>query len=199
MDKTERIIDMTEHPERYSEDELRQLLVNDDEGRRIYKTISELNVAFAMKARKHDGNTSTISNILFWKKTAAVFISICLLSGIAYAAVLTGLFTARHDEKSADVADTDTVTVVSAQVRGNTPIAERVETVKAYEDVTLEKILADIAATYGTTVVYKSDKARLLRLYFKFDAARGLEKTVGELNTFDNINISIQEKNIIVE
>ena len=48
MDKIERIIDMTEHPERYTEDELRQLLIDDDEGNRIYKTISELNVAFNM-------------------------------------------------------------------------------------------------------------------------------------------------------
>lgn len=194
MDKTERIIDMTEYPERYSEDELRQLLVDDDEGRKIYKTISELNVAFTMEARKHDGNTSSIS---FWKKTAAVFIGICLLSGIAYAAVSTGLFSTRHEEKSADVADADTV--VSTQIRRNEPVAEWVETVKAYEDVMLEKILADIAVTYGTTVVYKSDKAKVLRLYFKFDASRGLEKTVSELNSFNNINITIQGKNLIVE
>lgn len=195
MDKTERIIDMTEHPERYSEDEIRELLVNDDEGRRIYKTISELNVAFTMEERKHDDNTFTV-NILFWKKTAAVFIGICLLSGIAYAAVSSGLFSARQESKVEAVANT--TAAVSTQQR-QTPVAEPVKTVKTYEDVTLEKILADIAATYGMTVEYKSDKARLLRLYFKFDAARGLEKTIGELNTFENINISIQEKNIIVE
>ena len=49
MDKIERIIDMTEHPERYTEDELRQMLIDDDEGSRIYKTISEINVAFNME------------------------------------------------------------------------------------------------------------------------------------------------------
>ena len=49
MDKIERIIDMTEHPERYTEDELRQMLIDDDEGSRIYKTISEINVAFDME------------------------------------------------------------------------------------------------------------------------------------------------------
>ena len=49
MDKIERIIDMTEHPERYTEDELRQLLIDDDEGSRIYKTISEVNAALGME------------------------------------------------------------------------------------------------------------------------------------------------------
>ena len=31
MDKIERIIDMTEHPERYSQDELQKMLIEDDE------------------------------------------------------------------------------------------------------------------------------------------------------------------------
>ena len=39
MDKTRKIIHMTEHPDQYSEDELRQLLIDDDEGRKIYRTI----------------------------------------------------------------------------------------------------------------------------------------------------------------
>ena len=49
MDKTERIIDMTEHPERYSEDELRKMLIDDDEGSRIYRTITELNAALTFE------------------------------------------------------------------------------------------------------------------------------------------------------
>ncbi len=195
MDKTERIIDMTEHPEKYSEEELRQMLIDDDEGRMLYKTITELNAAFGMEAGQDDGKlTFTVRGLR--RKVAAVVVGVCLLSGIAYAAVSSGLFSARQESKVETAANT--TAAVSTQQR-QTPVAEPVKTVKTYEDVTLEKILADIAATYGMTVEYKSDKARLLRLYFKFDAARGLEKTVGELNTFDNINISIQEKNIIVE
>ena len=85
MDKIERIIDMTEHPERYTEDELRQMLIDDDEGSRIYKTISEINVAFNMengmrllqKSKQHS----------FINKAAAAVIAICLISGITYAAV----------------------------------------------------------------------------------------------------------------
>ena len=48
MDKIERIIDMTEHPERYSQDELQKMLIEDDEGSRIYKTISEVNAALGL-------------------------------------------------------------------------------------------------------------------------------------------------------
>ena len=74
MDKTKRIIDMTEHPERYSEDELRQLLMDDEEGRKIYRTICELCAAL-------DGSAAVATRRLpLVGKIAAVFVGVCLLS-----------------------------------------------------------------------------------------------------------------------
>ena len=86
MDKIERIIDMTEHPERYTEDELRQLLIDDDEGNRIYKTLSELNVAFNMDSGMRLSQKT--KKYHFINKAAAAIIAICLISGITYAAVV---------------------------------------------------------------------------------------------------------------
>ena len=94
MDKTERIIDMTEHPERYSEDELRKMLIDDDEGSRIYRTITELNAAltFEEMAKSDKGEakmrlSDKWNKLRFINKTAAVIVAICLISGITYAAV----------------------------------------------------------------------------------------------------------------
>ena len=39
-------------------------------------------------------------------------------------------------------------------------------------------------------VNYKSAKADGLRLYFRLDTRRGLEKVIEDLNSFDNINIT---------
>lgn len=88
MDKIERIIDMTEHPERYSQDELQKMLIEDDEGSRIYKTISEVNAALGMEKDVKMKHASSKTASRFMQKVAAAIIGICLISGIAYAAVV---------------------------------------------------------------------------------------------------------------
>ena len=76
MDKTEKIIDMIEHPERYSEDELRSLLIDDAEGRDTYKTICYLNnnIQTETKQRRHKPLHSLIQN-----KAADIDIAVCII------------------------------------------------------------------------------------------------------------------------
>ena len=195
MDKIERIIDMTEHPERYTEDELRQLLIDDDEGNRIYKTISELNVAFNMDSGMRLSQKT--KKYHFINKAAAAIIAICLISGITYAAVAliqrpstpAKVETTAPSNPSSPVAQVPDVPASSTQ----TPI------VKTYEDTPLSTIVADIARTFSKQQAYRSDKAQSLRLYFRLDTRRGLEKNIEELNTFENINIEIKGDTLVVD
>ena len=46
---------------------------------------------------------------------------------------------------------------------------------------------------------YRSDKAKTLRLYYRLDTRRGLEKNIEELNTFENINIEIKGDTLVVD
>ena len=195
MDKIERIIDMTEHPERYTEDELRQLLIDDDEGNRIYKTLSELNVAFNMdsgmrlsqKTRKYH----------FINKAAAAIIAICLISGITYAAVV---LIQRPSVPAKIEATAPSISPSPATPVSDVPASStQGPVVKTYEDTPLSAIVADIARAYSKLQAYRTQKADSLRLYFRLDTRRGLEKNIEELNTFENINIEINGDTLVVD
>ena len=71
--------------------------------------------------------------------------------------------------------------------------------VKTYEDTPLSAIVADIARAYSKLQAYRTQKAASLRLYFRLDTRRGLEKNIEELNTFENINIEINGDTLVVD
>ena len=205
MDKIERIIDMTEHPERYTEDELRQMLIDDDEGSRIYRTIAELNAALTyeeMAKSDKDRNakmrlSDKWNKLRFINKTAAVIVAICLISGITYAAVALIHQPSTPEKTEAEahvIMESPSAPVLSAPASSvPDPI------VKTYEDAPLSTIVADIARTFSKHHAYRSNKADSLRLYFRLDTRRGLEKNISELNTFENINIEIKGDTIVVD
>ena len=195
MDKIERIIDMTEHPERYTEDELRQLLIDDDEGNRIYKTLSELNVAFNMDSGMRLSQKT--KKYHFINKAAAAIIAICLISGITYAAVvlIQRPSVPAKIEATAPSISPSPATPVSDVPASSTPGP----VVKTSEDTPLSAIVADIARAYSKFQAYRTQKADSLRLYFRLDIRRGLEKNIEELNTFENINIEIKGDTLVVD
>lgn len=195
MDKIERIIDMTEHPERYTEDELRQMLIDDDEGSRIYKTISEINVAFNMengmrllqKSKQHS----------FINKAAAAVIAICLISGITYAAV--ALIQPQRSQTEVVSPAPAASPSESAPVPDVSASSSPSPVVKTYENAPLASIIADMARAFSKQQAYRTHKADSLRLYFRLDTRRGLEKNIEELNTFENINIEIKGDTLVVD
>lgn len=204
MDKTERIIDMTEHPERYSEDELRKMLIDDDEGSRIYRTIADLNVALSFEETSKSVNKKAGMRLSahwnkpgFINKTAAVIVAICLISGITYAAVAL-IHHPSTPEKTETVVPAPSQSP-SSPVPDKSASSVRVPIVKTYEDASLATIVSDIAATFDKQQAYRSDKAKTLRLYFRLDTRRGIEKNIEELNTFENINIEIKGDTIVVD
>lgn len=205
MDKIERIIDMTEHPERYTEDELRQMLIDDDEGSKIYKTISEINVAFGMEkdtlmssSPRYTG-MSILQKVKqsFINKAAAAVIVICLISGITYAAVALIHRPSTQPEEVSPAASAALSS--SVPVLGVSAPSSPSPVVKTYEDAPLSSIIAEIARTFSKQQAYRSQKADSLRLYFRLDTRRGLEKNIEELNTFENINIEIKGDTLVVD
>ena len=195
MDKIERIIDMTEHPERYTEDELRQLLIDDDEGNRIYKTLSELNVALNMDSGMRLSQKT--KKYHFINKAAAAIIAICLISGITYAAVV---LIQRPSVPAKIEATAPSISPSPATPVSDVPASStQGPVVKTYEDTPLSAIVADIARAYSKLQAYRTQKADSLRLYFRLDTRRGLEKNIEELNTFENINIEIKGDTLVVD
>ena len=186
---------MTEHPERYTEDELRQLLIDDDEGNRIYKTLSELNVAFNMDSGMRLSQKT--KKYHFINKAAAAIIAICLISGITYAAVV---LIQRPSVPAKIEATAPSISPSPATPVSDVPASStKGPVVKTYEDTPLSAIVADIARAYSKLQAYRTQKADSLRLYFRLDTRRGLEKNIEELNTFENINIEINGDTLVVD
>lgn len=195
MDKTERIIDMMEHPEQYSEDDFQKLLLDDD-SRTTFKTIAEMGAALMPEDDNSVNNVSAGRPL--WRKIAAAVVAVCLLSGMAYAAVVSGVFsssTKGDDTVNADsVAKVGKTKYVEVKDDGKTMVVK-----KTFENATLEQVLHDIGYVHRKAVAFRTDSTRLLRLYYEWDSRKGLDKNVEELNRFEKINITVKGDSLIVD
>ena len=68
-----------------------------------------------------------------------------------------------------------------------------------FDNVPLEKMLAQIATQYQKGVEFNNDEARHLRLYFVWKPNEGLEVTLHRLNLFESITIELKDNMIVVE
>ena len=68
-----------------------------------------------------------------------------------------------------------------------------------FKGESFEKILADIAGYYGATVAFNQASAKSLKLYFEWNQALPLNEVVGQLNNFEQINITLTDKVLTVK
>ena len=84
-EKLQRLLEMQEHPERYTEEEIRQLMT-DEECRQLYEQmVRATDAIFSEKVTAKE--TTAIAPQRRWIQVAAAFIGVLMLSGIAYAAI----------------------------------------------------------------------------------------------------------------
>lgn len=204
-EKIERLLDMTEHPEHYTEEEMQAILA-DEETREYYdlmiKTdnaytkIPDVDVDKALQEfeTKHSRHFSLA-------KIAATLIGILLVSGITYAAIVinrsssdkqsvrkaqTGRVITDKPTKSIDTETTDTDTTTTQKGQ-------------SFDNVELQTILDDISSYYKLKVIYHSDKSRHLRLHFYWDKTKDAETIVESLNHFENVNMTLTDSKIEVK
>ncbi|MGM9698836.1 MAG: hypothetical protein ACI3Y0_09350 [Prevotella sp.] len=201
MDKIKKVTDMMEHPELYSEEDFREMLLDDD-SRLTFKAIAELEAAFdaqdETQQQVDDGDKPQHSTTPLWRKIAAAVVGICLLSGVAYAAVVSGVFSS--SPKQEVVASADSVATVGktqyVEVKND---GKTMDVKKVFENATLEQVLHDIGYVNRKAVAFRTDSVRLLRLYYEWDSRHGLDKNIEELNRFEKINITIKADSLIVD
>ena len=180
-EKLLRLLEMQEHPERYTDDELRQLMA-DEEYRQLYEQM--VRATDAMYAEKHQAN-------------AAMFIGLLMLSGIAYAAV-------QMVRQTQQQVQTETTTSVagSSQSALDTRIDEDGSAQNKpilYEDAELATILSDIATFHQLEPVYKNEECKHIRLYFTWDRRSSIDDIINTFNKFERIHITRDNKKLIVE
>ena len=136
---------------------------------------------------------------LFRHKIAASFIGVLLASGIAFAAiqVVRNISTPKPQLPSTEqVIDTKPVTSLPADtVKADTiPVESYI-----FNNVPLDSMLTAIATAHGVGVKFENEAARHLRFHFVWKREDSLSRVVEKLNTFEAVNIGMEDKTLVVK
>ena len=215
MDKFEKILDIIDHQEKYSDEEIREIL-QDEECRKLYQTMVEVDSALESPSpinvdeewekfsQEHQLQEKATHPITSWRKLAASFAGFVLISGIAFAAIHT--YIKRSQEPTQVTADThpeaiksDSVKQVAGKDSLTHPKPEKPAIHKTFENVAFEQMISEIASYYDLQVKFENNEDKTLRLYYEWNSHSSIENIVKELNQFENVNIELQQNELIVK
>ena len=199
-DKLSKVLDATEHPEQYTDEQLEELL-SDEECADYYRLMCDAASAYAATHTETDEELEaewqrlqhrSARPVLFSiRKIAAVVIAILALTGISYAAV--SLMTDHEDTLSTNTEMTETPSSLP-----DSP-TEPADTVQTFQNVELQDILTAVAAHYQLQTEYRNEQSRHVRLYIKWNKSEGVETMLERLNKFDKVTLTLSDNKIIVE
>lgn len=225
MDKFEKILDIIDHQEKYSDEEIREIL-QDEECRKLYQTMMEVDSAlenpspiinvdeewekFSQEHQLQEEATQNAAQeaashpITSWRKLASSIAGFVLISGIAFAAIHT--YIKRSQEPTQVTADThpevinsDSAKQVAAKDSLTHPKPEKPAIHKTFENVAFEQMISEIASYYDLQVKFENNEDKTLRLYYEWNSHSSIENIVKELNQFENVNIELQQNELIVK
>ena len=212
MNKTDLLLQMMEQPQRYTSDEWQEILA-DDACRELYTLMSKTQSAVdAVRANEDitddmiDAEWQRLAQphsqfaILHsqFRKVAALFIGVLMLSGIAYAAIhivshvggnhvggdlQSPTQETRNTNSLQQTADTDTIAVAQP---------------KLYDNVPLEQMLTELSSYYNIKVEYRTEAVRKIRLFYQWKPEYTIEKVVEMLNNFETLRLQIENDTLIV-
>lgn len=238
MDKFEKILDIIDHQEKYTDDEIREIL-RDEECRKLYQTMQEVDSALLKQSLEnekpktddksshrldvdeawekfsekhqldnaevipinpHSGENSRFS----WHKIAASIAGFVLISGIAFAAIHTYIRKSQEPmpiaENMGKVVAGDSLESDAAKVDSASVVKTKKPAIhKTFENVSFENMMAEIAAYYDLQVVFENEEAKKLRLYYEWDSHTEIGTVIRELNQFENVDISLHGKEIMIQ
>ena len=203
-DKIRLLLDMHEHPENYSDEQLAAML--DDEmqehmaaAKRALTDIPEPDVDAEWQRFEQEHFATTRDRR--WLKVAAIFLGVIMLSAFTYAAI----HAVRAHQPEVQQPMTEQVEKTDNPVETSSPTeAERIDSVSTgqpvtFDNVALETIIGDIAACHQLQVEFRNEDVRALRFYFVWQPDEDLDAAIERLNLFESVNISKEGNTIVVE
>ena len=197
MDQLEQLLDMIEHPDRYTEQQVNSLL-SDPDLRKHYEVMVSLRAAYegqsAQPQKKRGpihGNTTRQHALwggLGWglKAAAAVFLGIVLVSGIAIAAWL------------ASPKPTVSTSSQPERLEASLPPSEEMKA-RAFDNTPLADIMAVVAKHYGHHVAFANDSLRQLRITTTWNEDEPLSAFLENMNELDGLSFTQKGDTIFVE
>ena len=226
--KWDLLLDLLEHPEKYSETQKDELL-GDEEVNELYQlqveTRQSLDFAKSKEKMKMPSidaeweklkdetkqnaeTQQTAKQLPLWspmRKVAAVA-AVLVVSGITFAAI--HLVTRSHqpsDKNNTELVASrkDSIQQVSAPQKSNieekTDSASLAQLPLVYENAELQNILTPIAGHFHLQVTYQNESARHIRLFLQLEKNMSLDDIIELMNHFEKVNIRHEGQTLIVE
>lgn len=206
MDKLEILLDMTEHPDRYTEEQMQELLADEDV-RKYYQMMVWLRESqdpsrSSLKEReKRPSPTSPLKGEAFslplrvvrMGRYAAAFVGAVVMAGLLFAAVRPFL-NSPSEAENASSAEDEARSLTEGQGEGLLQ-----EGPVVFQDAPLDSILTVVAQHYGKVVLFRNEEVRTMRLIMTWQPTDSLSSLIGRLNLFEGLQLTLQADTLIVE
>lgn len=198
-DKLTQVLEAVEHPERYTDEQLQQLL-SDETCADYYRLMCDAASAYADTREADEAETETSwqrlvsqrpARVLTIRRIAAILLAVLLLTGISYAAIWL-----MQDRTEAP--DDKTIQTPTQETAADRPTAPT-DTICTFQDAELQDILTEVAAHYQLRTDYRSEQARHIRFYVKWNKAEGVSPIMERLNMSEKVKIQLADDLLIVE
>ncbi len=204
-DDISRLLDMHEHPENYTDEQLAAMLGDETQqhvaaAKRAMTDIPVPDVDAEWERFEQEYLNTPVKNRR-WLKVAAMIAGVVMLSAFTYAAVQAVRH--YHVEKGVETAQ-NVVTTTQAETAAGPRLhvadtAALVEEPVVFDNQLLGQMLEGIATRYGMQVEFRNEDARDLRFYFELHPGEELSSVVERLNMFERVSVSIEGNTIVVE
>lgn len=209
-DKRAMLLDMQNHPEKYTDEQITALLADDD-----IKAFAETLAMSKRAMMRQEPDPVDVDDA--WQqfaeahslprrnryKIAAVTTGIVFLSGMALAAVVRWGIFAPTNRNADQPQKPQTERVITTDSLRQDSVAAPKDSVDlspvTFEDAELGTILTQMGAFYHVNVTFGKEASRHIRLYFQWDKHLDLQQQIDLLNAFDRINITLQGNSLNVE
>ena len=210
MDKTDRLLDALNNPEKYSSAEIEEML-QDPETKEILDLLDKTKSSLQsipvpdiekewnqFKVSSHYNRQSPVLRFsAFFSRKVAASVTIAILSITAVAAIV-GISVSSLNNKESQLTEKEVASTTevipnqedSIKTPSDSP-KQSFETV-IFDNEPLESIMKQIGDFYGYKPEFNSENARSLRLYFKWNQASTIQEIVESLNNFEQIHLTIE-------
>ena len=205
MNKIDLLLQMMEQPHQYTADQWQEILA-DDECRELYTLMSKTQSAIDAFHADEDITDEMIDtewqqlktrhHYFQFRKFAAMFVGILMLSGIAFAAIHIVTYNNTPKEQDIVVEANSHLSTASPQLVENDTIATLQP--KLFDNVPLGVIFKELSDYYHVTVVYRNEDVPQLRLFYQWKPEYTLEKVVEMLNNFEWLQLELENDTLYV-
>ena len=180
--KKEEQIRMLLHPEKYTDEQLDQML---DE---VNIPVPEASREWMRFEKKRSGFPVL--------KIAASIIGVLMLSGIAYATIAHFIET---DEKPKTAITESKPDVDKVEKTYGMEVPPTKKAPVEFNNVELQQIMKYVSDNYNVKVEFKNNDARTIRFYLQWEADNTLQEIIDKINHFEKVRLTLNEETITIE